>query len=117
MVLKKQAYHMFEVEYTTSGLASDFNMTASSDKVKIVLKGSKNKLDSINIENIVASIDLSSITDTGQYTETPAVNITGDAEGVEIISVESIIINVTKEENSEGVFNETTTNEESTLAQ
>ena len=107
----------FEVEYTTSGLASDFNMTASSDKVKIVLKGSKNKLDSINIENIVASIDLSSITDTGQYTETPAVNITGDAEGVEIISVESIIINVTKEENSEGVFNETTTNEESTLAQ
>ena len=106
-----------EVEYTTSGLASDFNMTASSDKVKIVLKGSKNKLDSINIENIVASIDLSSITDTGQYTETPAVNITGDAEGVEIISVESIIINVTKEENSEGVFNETTTNEESTLAQ
>lgn len=107
----------FEVEYTTSGLASDFNMTASSNKVKIVLKGSKNKLDSINIENIVASIDLSSITDTGQYTETPAVNITGDAEGVEIISVESIIINVTKEENSEGVFNETTTNEESTLAQ
>ena len=107
----------FEVKYTTSGLASDFNMTASSDKVKIVLKGSKNKLDSINIENIVASIDLSSITDTGQYTETPAVNITGDAEGVEIISVESIIINVTKEENSEGVFNETTTNEESTLAQ
>lgn len=107
----------FEVEYTTSGLASDFNMTASSDKVKIVLKGSKNKLDSINIENIVASIDLSSITDTGQYTETPAVNITGDAEGVEIISVESIIINVTKEENGEGVFNETTTNEESTLAQ
>ena len=107
----------FEVEYTTSGLASDFNMTASSDKVKIVLKGSKKKLDSINIENIVASIDLSSITDTGQYTETPAVNITGDAEGVEIISVESIIINVTKEENSEGVFNETTTNEESTLAQ
>lgn len=107
----------FEVEYTTSGLASDFNMTALSDKVKIVLKGSKNKLDSINIENIVASIDLSSITDTGQYTETPAVNITGDAEGVEIISVESIIINVTKEENSEGVFNETTTNEESTLAQ
>ena len=107
----------FEVEYTTSGLASNFNMTASSDKVKIVLKGSKNKLDSINIENIVASIDLSSITDTGQYTETPAVNITGDAEGVEIISVESIIINVTKEENSEGVFNETTTNEESTLAQ
>lgn len=107
----------FEVEYTTSGLASDFNMTASSDKVKIVLKGSKNKLDSINIENIVASIDLSSITDTGQYTETPAVNITGDAEGVEIISVESIIINVTKEENSEGVFNETTANEESTLAQ
>lgn len=107
----------FEVEYTTSGLASDFNMTASSDKVKIVLKGSKNKLDSINIENIVASIDLSSITDTGQYTETPAVNITGDAEGVEIISVESIIINVTKEGNSEGVFNETTTNEESTLAQ
>ena len=107
----------FEVEYTTSGLASDFNMTASSDKVKIVLKGSKNKLDSINIENIVASIDLSSITDVGQYTETPAVNITGDAEGVEIISVESIIINVTKEENSEGVFNETTTNEESTLAQ
>ena len=107
----------FEVEYTTSGLASDFNMTASSDKVKIVLKGSKNKLDSINIENIVASIDLSSITDAGQYTETPAVNITGDAEGVEIISVESIIINVTKEENSEGVFNETTTNEESTLAQ
>ena len=107
----------FEVEYTTSGLASDFNMTASSDKVKIVLKGSKNKLDSINIENIVASIDLSSITDTGQYTEPPAVNITGDAEGVEIISVESIIINVTKEENSEGVFNETTTNEESTLAQ
>ncbi len=107
----------FEVEYTTSGLASDFNMTASSDKVKIVLKGSKNKLDSINIENIVASIDLSSITDTGQYTETPAVNITGDAEDVEIISVESIIINVTKEENSEGVFNETTTNEESTLAQ
>ena len=107
----------FEVEYTTSGLASDFNMTASSDKVKIVLKGSKNKLDSINIENIVASIDLSSITDTGQYTETPAVNITGDAEGVEIISVESIIINVTKEKNSEGVFNETTTNEESTLAQ
>ena len=107
----------FEVEYTTSGWASDFNMTASSDKVKIVLKGSKNKLDSINIENIVASIDLSSITDTGQYTETPAVNITGDAEGVEIISVESIIINVTKEENSEGVFNETTTNEESTLAQ
>ena len=92
-------------------------MTASSNKVKIVLKGSKNKLDSINIENIVASIDLSSITDTGQYTETPAVNITGDAEGVEIISVESIIINVTKEENSEGVFNETTTNEESTLAQ
>ena len=107
----------FEVEYTTSGLASDFNMTASSNKVKIVLKGSKNKLDSINIENIVASIDLSSITDTGQYTETPAVNITGDAEGVEIISVESIIINVTKEKNSEGVFNETTTNEESTLAQ
>ena len=107
----------FEVEYTTSGLASDFNMIASSNKVKIVLKGSKNKLDSINIENIVASIDLSSITDTGQYTETPAVNITGDAEGVEIISVESIIINVTKEENSEGVFNETTTNEESTLAQ
>lgn len=107
----------FEVEYTTSGLASDFNMTASSNKVKIVLKGSKNKLDSINIENIVASIDLSSITDAGQYTETPAVNITGDAEGVEIISVESIIINVTKEENSEGVFNETTTNEESTLAQ
>ena len=107
----------FEVEYTTSGLASDFNMTALSDKVKIVLKGSKNKLDSINIENIVASIDLSSITDTGQYTETPAVNITGDAEGVEIISVESIIINVTKEENSEGVFNETTTNEEITLAQ
>ena len=107
----------FEVEYTTSGLASDFNMTASSDKVKIVLKGSKNKLDSINIENIVASIDLSSITDAGQYTETPAVNITGDAEGVEIISVESIIINVTKEENSEGVFNETTTNEESTLVQ
>ena len=107
----------FEVEYTTSGLASDFNMTASSDKVKIVLKGSKNKLDSIKRENIVASIDLSSITDTGQYTETPAVNITGDAEGVEIISVESIIINVTKEENREGVFNETTTNEESTLAQ
>lgn len=107
----------FEVEYTTSGLASDFNMTASSNKVKIVLKGSKSKLDSINIENIVASIDLSSITDAGQYTETPAVNITGDAEGVEIISVESIIINVTKEENSEGVFNETTTNEESTLAQ
>lgn len=107
----------FEVEYTTSGLASDFNMTASSNKVKIVLKGSKSKLDSINIENIVASIDLSSITDVGQYTETPAVNITGDAEGVEIISVESIIINVTKEENSEGVFNETTTNEESTLAQ
>ena len=107
----------FEVEYTTSGLASDFNMTASSNKVKIVLKGSKNKLDSINIENIVASIDLSSITDTGQYTETPDANITGDAEGVEIISVESIIINVTKKENSEGVFNETTTNEESTLAQ
>lgn len=107
----------FEVEYTTSGLASDFNMTASSNKVKIVLKGSKSKLDSINIENIVASIDLSSITDAGQYTETPAVNITGDAEGVKIISVESIIINVTKEENSEGVFNETTTNEESTLAQ
>lgn len=107
----------FEVEYTTSGLASDFNMTASSNKVKIVLKGSKSKLDSINIENIVASIDLSSITDAGQYTETPAVNITGDAEGVEIISVESIIINVTKEENSEGVFNETTTNEESTLVQ
>ena len=107
----------FEVEYTTSGLASDFNMTASSNKVKIVLKGSKSKLDSINIENIVASIDLSSITDAGQYTETPAVNITGDAEGVEIISVESVIINVTKEENSEGVFNETTTNEESTLVQ
>lgn len=114
---ENQVTREFEVEYTTSGLASDFNMTASSNKVKIVLKGSKSKLDSINIENIVASIDLSSITDVGQYTETPAVNITGDAEGVEIISVESIIINVTKEENSEGVFNETTTNEESTLAQ
>ena len=105
----------FEVEYTTSGLASDFNMTASSDKVKIVLKGSKNKLDSINIENIVASIDLSSITEAGQYTETPAVNITGDVQGVEISSVESVIINITKEEISEGVFDETTTDEESTL--
>lgn len=105
----------FEVEYTTSGLASDFNMTASSNKVKIVLKGSKNKLDSINIENIVASIDLSSITEAGQYTETPAVNITGDVQGVEISSVESVIINITKEEISEGVFDETTTDEESTL--
>ena len=114
---ENEVTRVFEVEYTTSGLASGLNMTASSNKVKIVLKGSKSKLDSISIENIVASIDLSSITEAGQYTETPAVNITGDAEGVEIISVESIIINVTKEENSEGVFNETTTNEESTLAQ
>ena len=106
---------VFEVEYTTSGLASGLNMTASSNKVKIVLKGSKSKLDSISIENIVASIDLSSITEAGQYTETPAVNITGDVQGVEISSVESVIINITKEEISEGVFDETTTDEESTL--
>lgn len=105
----------FEVEYTTSGLASDFNMTASSNKVKIVLKGSKSKLDSISIENIVASIDLSSITDEGQYTEIPAVNITGDVQGVEISSVDSIIINVTKEESSEDVFDETSSDEGSTL--
>ena len=105
----------FEVEYTTSGLASVLNMTASSNKVKIVLRGSKSKLDSISIENIVASIDLSSITEAGQYTETPAVNITGDVQGVEISSVESVIINITKEEISEGVFDETTTDEESTL--
>ena len=92
-------------------------MTASSNKVRIVLKGSKSKLDSISLENIVASIDLSSITDAGQYTETPAVNITGDVQGVEISSVDSITINVTKEESSEGVFDETTTDEGNILAQ
>ena len=112
---ENEVTRVFEVEYTTSGLASGLNMTASSNKVKIVLKGSKSKLDSISIENIVASIDLSSITEAGQYTETPAVNITGDAQGVEISSVESVIINITKEEISEGVFDETTTDEESTL--
>ena len=112
---ENEVTRVFEVEYTTSGLASGLNMTASSNKVKIVLKGSKSKLDSISIENIVASIDLSSITEAGQYTETPAVNITGDVQGVEISSVESVIINITKEEISEGVFDETTTDEESTL--
>lgn len=112
---ENEVTRVFEVEYTTSGLASGFNMTASSNKVKIVLKGSKSKLDSISIENIVASIDLSSITEAGQYTETPSVNITGDVQGVEISSVESVIINITKEEISEGVFDETTTDEESTL--
>ena len=76
---ENEVTRVFEVEYTTSGLASGLNMTASSNKVKIVLRGSKSKLDSISIENIVASIDLSSITEAGQYTETPAVNITGDA--------------------------------------
>ena len=106
----------FEVEYTTSGLASVLNMTASSNKVKIVLKGSKSKLDSISIENIVASIDLSSITEAGQYTEVPAVNIAGDVQGIEISSVESVIINITKEEISEDVFDETITEEGSTLA-
>ena len=112
---ENEVTRVFEVEYTTSGLASGLNMTASSNKVKIVLRGSKSKLDSISIENIVASIDLSSITEAGQYTETPAVNITGDVQGVEISSVESVIINITKEEISEGVFDETTTDEESTL--
>ena len=112
---ENEVTRVFEVEYTTSGLASVLNMTASSNKVKIVLRGSKSKLDSISIENIVASIDLSSITEAGQYTETPAVNITGDVQGVEISSVESVIINITKEEISEGVFDETTTDEESTL--
>ena len=112
---ENEVTRVFEVEYTTSGLASGLNMTASSNKVKIVLKGSKSKLDSISIENIVTSIDLSSITEAGQYTETPAVNITGDVQGVEISSVESVIINITKEEISEGVFDETTTDEESTL--
>ena len=112
---ENEVTRVFEVEYTTSGLESGLNMTASSNKVKIVLKGSKSKLDSISIENIVASIDLSSITEAGQYTETPAVNITGDVQGVEISSVESVIINITKEEISEGVFDETTTDEESTL--
>ena len=112
---ENEVTRVFEVEYTTSGLASGLNMTASSNKVKIVLKGSKSKLDSISIENIVASIDLSSITEAGQYTETPAVNITGDVQGVEISNVESVIINITKEEISEGVFDETTTDEESTL--
>lgn len=106
----------FEVEYTTSGLASVLNMTASSNKVKIVLKGSKSKLDSISIENIVASIDLSSITEAGQYTEVPAVNIAGYVQGIEISSVESVIINITKEEISEDVFDETITEEGSTLA-
>lgn len=114
---ENEATREFEVEYTTSGLASGLNMTASSNKVRIVLKGSKSKLDSISLENIVASIDLSSITDAGQYTETPAVNITGDVQGVEISSVDSITINVTKEESSEGVFDETTTDEGNTLAQ
>ena len=112
---ENEVTRVFEVEYTTSGLASGLNMTASSNKVKIVLRGSKSKLDSISIENIVASIDLSSITEAGQYTETPAVNITGYVQGVEISSVESVIINITKEEISEGVFDETTTDEESTL--
>ena len=112
---ENEVTRVFEVEYTTSGLASGLNMTASSNKVKIVLRGSKSKLDSISIENIVASIDLSSITEAGQYTETPAVNITGDVQGVEISSVESVIINITKEEISECVFDETTTDEESTL--
>ena len=112
---ENEVTRVFEVEYTTSGLASGLNMTASSNKVKIVLRGSKSKLDSISIENIVASIDLSSITEAGQYTETPAVNITGDVQGVEISSVESVIINITKEEISEGVFDETTTDEASTL--
>ena len=112
---ENEVTRVFEVEYTTSGLASGLNMTASSNKVKIVLRGSKSKLDSISIENIVASIDLSSITEAGQYTETPAVNITGDVQGVEISSVERVIINITKEEISEGVFDETTTDEESTL--
>ncbi|MCQ2969771.1 MAG: CdaR family protein [Clostridium sp.] len=105
----------FEVEYTTTGLEKEFNMTVLSNKVKVVLSGIKSKLDSVSIENIVANIDLSSITEAGEYVETPNVSISGDIKDVEIVSVESIKINISKEE-PKIEDEETTTDEENNLA-
>lgn len=101
-----------DVIFNTNGLAEGLEMTPATNTVRVVLSGDSNILNAITAENISANIDLSKITDAGQYNETPVVNMVGNVQGVTINSIGSVSITVTKKEPTQGAFEEETTTTE-----
>lgn len=92
-----QVEKTFTVPIKMTGEKAGYKYTLSSNTVSVVLKGSKNDINNVNISSLISTIDVSNIENTAN------VKLNFNAEsGLSVVSVtpNEVTVTVTKEENN-----------------
>lgn len=100
IALDKVVTKEFNISYTLIGQATGIKITPKSDKIKVVVEGFPEDIDSLTEENIKAELDIAAHTTAGTYSETPKVTISGINSNATIKSVDKVEFTIEVEEST-----------------
>lgn len=96
IVVESESSKEVTVEVSLNGLGEGLILDAPNKSIRIKVSGYEEDIKNITSESITASLDLSSYTEAGQFTEFPTVALTTPNDKVRIEALDKVSFNIEK---------------------
>ncbi len=96
VVVESEISKEVTVEVALNGLSEDLTLDAPNRSIRVKVIGYEEDIKNITSESITASLDLSSYTEAGQFTEAPTVSLITPNDKVRIEALDKVSFNIEK---------------------